>query len=65
MLKSGKPKKTWKARNVFPSFLFLSFRFWVLDQNRKVGRRKVGKKFPRFPMFARFPSFRPGHGRVM
>ena len=38
----------------FQSFLLLSCRFWVLRQNRKVGREKVRNKIPRFP------NFRPG-----
>ena len=35
----------------FASFLLPSFRFSALGQSRKVGREKVGKKFPRFPSF--------------
>ena len=43
----------------FPSFLLPSFRFWVLVQNRKVGREKVGNKI------SRFSSFRPGQFQGM
>ena len=39
---------------ILSKFFFLSFRFGVLGQNRKVGREKVRKKFLRFPMFPRF-----------
>ena len=38
---------------------FPSFRFWVLDQNGKVGREKVGNKI------SRFSSFRPGQFQGM
>ena len=47
----------------FPSFLLPSFQFWVLGQNRKVGREKVGTKFRAFRGFQVFdlaiprPSF--------
>ena len=52
--KLGNLGKLGKLGIFFPSFLLPSFRFWVLGQNRKVGREKVGKKFPMFP------SFQPG-----
>ena len=58
-MKGGK-SKTRKPRNFFLSFLFPNFRFWVLGENRKVGREKAGKNFPRLWSFPRFPSFRPG-----
>ena len=51
-------RKLRKLRIFYPSFSLPSFWFWVLGQNRKVGREKVGNKILRFPSF---PSFRPGH----
>ena len=58
--KTRKYRKRRKRWNFFPSFLLPSFQFWVLGQNRKVGRKKAGKTFARFLTFPRFPSFRPG-----
>ena len=55
-LKSGKSKtqKRRKPRNFFPKFSSSEFSILSVVSNRKVGRKKVGKKFPRFP------KFRPG-----
>ena len=39
----------------FPTFSLPTFRFWPNTQDRKLGRRNLGKKIPRFPTF---PSFR-------
>ena len=47
--KSRKSRKSWKS---YPEFSILPY-----SQNRKLGFKNLGKKFPRFP---RFPSFRPG-----
>ena len=45
-------QKLGNVRNVGKhGILWPSFRFWVLGQNQKVRRKKVGKKFPRFPSF--------------
>ena len=52
------------VRICFPSFPLPSFRFGVLGQNRKVGREKAAKNYPRFPTFARFPSFRSGRLKI-
>ena len=46
---------------LFRVFLFPRFRY---SQNRKLGFKNLGKKFPsfpRFPSFPSFPSFRTGH----
>ena len=59
--KLGNVGKLGKLGIFFPSFLLPSFRFWVLGQNRKVRREKVGNKIPSFPSFPRLPSFRSGH----
>ena len=52
-------RKLGKLGIFFPSFFLPSFRFWVLGENGKVEREKVGKNIPRFPSFPSFPSFRP------
>ena len=44
---------------------FPSFRFWVLGQNRNVGREKVRNKIPSFLSFPSFPSFRPGREYIV
>ena len=43
--------------NIIPSFLISKFSILPYSQNRKLGLKNLGKKFPSFP---RFPSFRPG-----
>ena len=43
--------------NIIPSFLVSEFSVLPYSQDRKLGFKNLGKKFPRFP---RFPSFRPG-----
>ena len=58
--KSGKSETRKRRKRRKRWNFFLSFRFWVLGQNRKVGREKAGKKFARFLTFPRFPSFWPG-----
>ena len=40
---------------LFPTLSLPTFRFWPNTENRKLGRRKLGKKIPSFPTF---PSFR-------
>ena len=44
--------------NFFPAFSLPTFRFWHHTQNRKLGRRKLGKQIPKFPTFTTFLSFR-------
>ena len=39
------------SEKVFPTFSLPTFRFWSNTQNRKLRRRKLGKKFPRFSIF--------------
>ena len=41
-------------RNIIPSFLISKFSILPYSQNRKLGFKNLGKKFPSFP------SFRPG-----
>ena len=52
--KTRKLRKRRKPRKFFPTFSLPTFRFWPNTQNRKLGRRKFGKKIPRF---LTFPSF--------
>ena len=42
-------------RKVIPSFLVSKFSILPYSQNRKLGIKNLGKKFPSFP------SFRPDH----
>ena len=44
---------------IIQSFLFSEFSILPYSQNRKLGFKNLGKKFPRIPRFPRFPSFRP------
>ena len=50
--------------NIIPSFLISKISILSYSQNRKLGFKNLGKKFPsfpRFPSFPSFPSFRTGH----
>ena len=49
-------RKLGNLGNIIPSFLISEFSIFSYSQNRKLGFKNLGKKFPRFP---RFPSFRP------
>ena len=44
--------------NIIPSFLISKFSILPYSQNRKLGFKNLGKKFPSFP------SFRPGHQNI-
>ena len=55
--KPGKIEKVGNLGKIIPSFLISEFSILPYNQNRKLGFKNIGKKFPRFP---RFPSFRPG-----
>ena len=61
--KSGK-LKTWNLGNlgnlgnIIPNFLKSKFSILPYSQNRKLGFKDLGKKFPSFP------SFRPGHQNI-
>ena len=46
--------------NIIPSFLISEFSILPYSKNRKLGYKYLGKTFPTFPRFLRFPSFRPG-----
>ena len=58
----------WKLRNlgnlgnlgnIIPSFPVSKFSILPYSQNRKLGFKNLGKKFPIFLRFPSFPSFRP------
>ena len=55
--KTQKPRKAQKSPKFLSEFFLRSFRFWVLDQNQKVGREKVGKSFWDFRVFRAFRVF--------
>ena len=44
-------RKLGKLGILFPTFSLPTFKFWPNTQNRKLGRRKLGKKIPSFPSF--------------
>ena len=46
--------------NIIPSFLISKFTILPYTQNRKLGFKNLGKKFPSFPRFPSFSRFRPG-----
>ena len=46
--------------NIILSFLISEFSILAVGQNRKLGFKNLGKKFPRFSRIPRFPSFRSG-----
>ena len=46
--------------NIIPSFLISELSILPYSQNRKLGFKNLGKKFPRLSRLPRFPSFRPG-----
>ena len=56
--KLGKHGKLGNFGIFFPTFSLSTFPFWPNTQNRKLGRKKLGKKIPSCPSFLRFPSFR-------
>ena len=45
--------------NIIPSFLISKFSVLPYSQNRKLGFKNLGKKFPSFP------SFRPGQTQLV
>ena len=49
-------RKLGKLGILFPTFSLPNFRFWPNIQNRKLGRRKHGKRFPSF-RFTTFQNF--------
>ena len=49
---------------IIPSFLISEFLILPYSQNRKLGFKNLGKKFPRFLRFLRFPNFQPGLVKV-
>ena len=38
-------------RNIIPRFLISEFSILAVGKNRKLGFKKIGKKFPSFPTF--------------
>ena len=47
-------RKLGNLGNIIPSFLISKFSILPYSQNRKIGFKNLGKKFPSFP------SFQPG-----
>ena len=58
--KLGKLGNLRKLEKIFPRFLNAGFRFWLKGKIENLEIRKLGLKFPGFPRFSSFPSFRPG-----
>ena len=56
----GKVRNLGNLRKIIPTFLISEFSILSYSQNRKLGLEILGKIFPRFLRFPRFPSFRPG-----
>ena len=56
----GKVGNLGNLGKIIPSFLISEFSILPYSQNRKLGFKNLGKEFPRFLRFLRFPSFRPG-----
>ena len=59
--KLGKVGNLGNLGKIIRSFLFSEFSILPYSQNPKHGFKNLGKKFPKFSRFLRFPSFRPGH----
>ena len=47
--------------NIIPSFLIFELLILPYSQNRKLGFKDLGEKFPKFRRFTRFLSFYAGH----
>ena len=62
-LKANKNRPSWKLGNLriveknFPAFSLPTFWFWPNTQNRKLGRKKLGKQILTFPTFPTFSVF--------